>query len=554
MSVVALIPAYNPSRQLVSVVRELSQTEFAAIVVVNDGSSRASAQVFAEVRSIPKVHVLLHAENLGKGAALKTGLNYVYCHFPESMGVVTIDADGQHLVPDACRIARAIAEYPRSLVLGARSFDKNVPLRSMFGNVITKYLFRVLIGHKLNDTQSGLRGIPRELIPNLLKIESGGYEFELDMLLVCKYGRWEIREIEIATVYINGNESSHFNPLLDSLKIYFVLFRFALLSLVTACIDYTVFILAVNAEFGIAASQLSSRLVAMTFNYSAVKRIVFYSDQSHIKTLPKYVLLVAISGSISLVLIDLITAYSQVSVIPAKIISELIVFLANFAIQRDFIFTKSCKHASVTDWDKYYRQPFKTASITRRITERRLHKLISGYVLTRADHLSIGELGGGNSCFYDGIQKEFQPAEYHVYDNNETGLVKFKKRHGNSKFIHVHCEDVLDMKKDQRHDFVFSVGLIEHFSKDDTKRAISAHFDILKPGGIAVISYPTPTILYKISRRICELSGMWIFHDERPLYKNEVEEAVASFGRIVYDKIIWQILLTQRIVVVKSWS
>lgn len=337
VKVAALIPAYNPSNELISLVHKISNSDFSTIIVVDDGSSRECDSVFAELEKINKVILLRHAVNLGKGAALKTGLNH--CYFGDYVGIVTIDADGQHLVEDSLKVAEVLKKNPESLIMGVRDFGNNVPLRSKLGNMITKYLFRILIGHKLTDTQSGLRGIPRSFIPILLKIGAAGYEFELDMLLVCKYTGRRIIEQPITTVYIDQNRYSYFNPLIDSMRIYFVLFRFTLVSIFSALIDNTVFILIYVFSSNILTSQVSARAVSMIFNYSAVKKVVFYSDVRHGKTFPKYLSLVIISGFVSYLLIKVLTMFSPLSVVPAKLVAESIVFLANFAIQRDFIFT-----------------------------------------------------------------------------------------------------------------------------------------------------------------------------------------------------------------------
>lgn len=337
VKVAALIPAYNPSNELISLVNEMSKSDFSTIIVVNDGSSCECDSVFAEIEKINKVILLRHAVNLGKGAALKTGLNH--CYFGDHVGVVTIDADGQHLVEDSLKVAEVLKTHPESLVVGVRGFDKNVPWRSKFGNNITKYLFRLLMGQKLTDTQSGLRGIPISFICSLLKIGANGYEFELDMLLACKYTGRQIIEQPITTVYIDQNRYSHFNPLIDSMRIYFVLFRFTLVSIFSALIDNTVFILIYGFSSDILTSQVSARAVSMIFNYSAVKKVVFYSDVRQGKTFPKYLSLVIISGFVSYLLILGLTMFSPLSVVPAKLVAESIVFLANFAIQRDFIFT-----------------------------------------------------------------------------------------------------------------------------------------------------------------------------------------------------------------------
>ena len=94
-------------------------------------------------------------------------------------------------------------------------------------------------------------------------------------------------------------------------------------------------------------------------------------------------------------------------------------------------------------------------------------------------------------------------------------------------------------------DLVFSVGLIEHFDREGTRRAVDAHFDLLKPGGIAVISFPTPTPLYRLARMAAELAGAWIFHDERPLRLVEVAAAAAPHVRLLSHRILWPIVFTQ---------
>jgi len=551
MQITALIPAYNPDSQLVRVVEGLSSSGITDIVVVDDGSQDLSQPIFSAIEKFPKVTLLRHAVNLGKGAAIKTGLNYIYIYFPDYIGVVTLDADGQHLTEDILNVADTLLIHPENLVIGARWFDNEVPLRSKFGNIATRFLFKLLIGQKLTDTQSGLRGIPMDFIPFLLKIDSNGYEFELDMLLASKYSGRHIIERKIQTIYTDGNKSSHFNPLLDSMKIYFVLFRFIFTSSITAVIDYTVFLLMFSFTASLISSQVAARMSAMVFNYSAVRKLVFYSEKKHSQTFPRYATLVFASGFISYLMISVIIKYTLLNVITAKVISELTVFIANFAIQRDFIFTHN-RDKTCTDWDRYYCKPYKTATFTRKITEGILHRLIRQYVPHENIAFSICELGGANSCFYEGIKYQYNPAQYLIIDNNELGLERFSQRIDCNDSVILKNEDILNLGKCQTLDLVFSVGLIEHFGIDDTKKAIAAHFQLLKPQGIAIISFPTPTLLYRITRFLFELLGLWIFHDERPLRREEVANTINKFGTILYDKVIWLIFLTQRIVVVKN--
>ena len=335
----AIIPAYCPSAGLVDLVRTLSQTNtFCAIVVVDDGGGAPYRAIFDEVALFPNVHLLRHALNLGKGSALKTAFNYVLCEFPAAIGVVTADADGQHHPDDIARVAASLAEHPQSLVLGARQFAGEVPLRSRIGNVATRGIVHLLLGRKLTDTQTGLRGIPASLLPHLLRIESRSYEFELEMLLAAHRLFVPFIEEPIRTIYEDGNRSSHFNPIIDSMKIYFVLLRFGTVSFLSAAIDNLVYILVFHRLGSVLPAQVLGRLVSVTFNYAVVRRSVFGSHAKHQAALPKYLLLVLVSGSASYAGITFLYSRFGVSPIAAKLLVETLLFFVNFAVQRLFIF------------------------------------------------------------------------------------------------------------------------------------------------------------------------------------------------------------------------
>jgi glycosyltransferase involved in cell wall biosynthesis len=340
-----LIPAYKPSASLPDLVRALAAKAIPAIVVVDDGSGPEYQDVFSRAAAFPNVHLLRHATNLGKGAALKTGINYALCTFPGLVGVVTADADGQHHPDDIAHIADTLLARPDCLVLGSRAFDGDVPWRSRFGNSLTSMVVHALIGQKLTDTQTGLRGIPTSLLLRILRIESTGYEFELEMIVAAHHSSVPVVEEPIRTIYEAGNKSSHFNPIIDSMKIYFVLLRFGSVSLMTALLDNLVFYLAFRHSGHVLGSQILGRVFAVGFNYSMVRKSVFYSKQRHKTVLPKYLLLVLVSGTVSYAGIRLLSAKLGINPVSAKLIVETILFFANFAIQRMFIFEPQAQPA-----------------------------------------------------------------------------------------------------------------------------------------------------------------------------------------------------------------
>lgn len=342
------IPAYQPDNSLVELLRDLRDHTGAPIVVVDDGSRQECWEIFEEAALIESVTLLRHAVNLGKGAALKTAFNHVLCEWPDAAGVVTADADGQHLTSDILAVGERLEAERNALVLGARQFGGAVPLRSQLGNRITKGVMRVVAGQQLNDTQTGLRGVPRILLPYMLRIAANGYDFELDMLLVCKHRGIRIVEEPIETVYIAGNRSSHFNPLTDSLKIYFTLLRFSSVSIITTAIDNSVFF-ALTHPLGwiVWHAQVMARLAALLFNYRAARRAVFLKEKGSPLTFFKFLVLVIVSGTLSYTLMTALREHAHFALMPAKLTAETLLFFVNFLVQRDFIFASQAQAEAV---------------------------------------------------------------------------------------------------------------------------------------------------------------------------------------------------------------
>jgi glycosyltransferase involved in cell wall biosynthesis len=290
-----IIPAFKPQESILFLISSLLTKGNFTIIVVDDGSGKEFEPIF---NSIPEnIYIIKHAVNLGKGAALKSAFNYVLLHFPDLKGVVTADADGQHLTEDIIQVGKKLFESEKSLVIGVRVFTvfpcnkkRKIPLRSKFGNIITKQIFRFCVGKSLSDTQSGLRGLNTNFLPSLMRINSNRYEFELEMLIKARDCGYDYKEVPIETVYLDNNESSHFNPLLDSLKIYFVLFRYITTSLLSALIDNIIFAVTFYFSNSLISSMIFARIISGLFQFSANKSVVFKSGANIYKEAIKYIL------------------------------------------------------------------------------------------------------------------------------------------------------------------------------------------------------------------------------------------------------------------------
>mgnify|MGYP006282002091 CR=1 FL=1 len=220
------MPVLDPEPFLPDLVRRIQAAGLKRVVVVDDGSAARYRSVF---RSLPSGSVVLrHCTNAGKGTALKTGLRHVLTQIPDANGVVTADGDGQHLPDDIRAVANVLAEPSPQLVLGTRDLGGDVPWRSRLGNRCASVTFRLLTGCAVADTQSGLRGLPRTLLNAVLTVPGDRYEFELNMLLWAVAAGVPIHHVSIRTVYKEGNRTSHFRPVRDSLTVYEAFLHFVL--------------------------------------------------------------------------------------------------------------------------------------------------------------------------------------------------------------------------------------------------------------------------------------------------------------------------------------
>ncbi len=207
-----------------------------------------------------------------------------------------------------------------------------------------------------------------------------------------------------------------------------------------------------------------------------------------------------------------------------------------------------------TDWDRYYDHNNSASRLTRKITGVKIGTIISNLVSVDANWRPrrIVEIGGANSCFYDYMKQKFQPVQYLVIDNNSRGLDLLTDRVGDDGILKTRNEDVLEMIPiNTSADLVYSVGLIEHFDEGETRRVIERHFEMTRSGGYCIITFPTPTLLYRIARRVAESMNLWLFWDERPLNFDEVVGTVNKHANVLQTAVNWPIVFTQGIVVAK---
>ncbi len=334
---IALIPAYEPEDYFVDILKNAKSKGFQP-VVVNDGSSEDKESIFKEAEKYAVV--LHHPKNMGKGRALKTGLEYISKSFPSDCIVVTMDADGQHTAEDAERVCKTAEENPGSLILGSRRLSKNVPFKSLFGNTITRFIYRLSTGLNIYDTQTGLRAFKGSLISELLKISGERYEYEMNVLLECSRKNIPIKEVEIETIYIAENQSSHFNAVKDSYRIYKEIFKFSASSAASFVIDYSLYSLLSLLGLGLIFSNIAARIVSACANYTLNRRLVFKSNADIKKSSLQYFILAAFILTGNTLVLNFLTSCLGVNRYASKLFTEIIFFALSWFVQHKIIFKR----------------------------------------------------------------------------------------------------------------------------------------------------------------------------------------------------------------------
>ncbi len=203
----AVIPCFNEAASIAALVEE-TRRQLAVVLVVDDGSTDATARLAEKAGAI----VVRHARNLGKGAALKTGLAHALelgCAW-----AVTLDGDGQHAPEDLPALARCAERTAATLVIGNRmpGAREMFWLRWQVNRWMSRQLSR-RTGKFLPDTQSGFRLIH---LPTwaALPLTAKRFEVESEMLLAFLAARQRVEFVSVRV--IRSQRGSHIRPLADS--------------------------------------------------------------------------------------------------------------------------------------------------------------------------------------------------------------------------------------------------------------------------------------------------------------------------------------------------
>ena len=213
-----LIPALNAAATLEAVVRA-ARAEHEPVIVIDDGSRDRTGEVAAAAGAT----VLRHEVNRGKGGALKTGFAWAKTNGFD--GVITLDADGQHLPSGIPRFLRARAETKADLIIGGRAhLFHGMLLRRRLANRFSASGIAFASGAKITDSQSGFRFYSMKLL-DAVSLRAEGFDMESEVIVRAGRAGFRIEMIPIDLGFVNGIATSHYRPVKDTIRIALTVFR-----------------------------------------------------------------------------------------------------------------------------------------------------------------------------------------------------------------------------------------------------------------------------------------------------------------------------------------
>jgi glycosyltransferase involved in cell wall biosynthesis len=195
MKIFIVIPAYNEQKRIGKLLTQLLETNY-PVVVIDDGSRDNTFKIAKKLTPL----AFKHRINLGKGAALKTGIEMAIKKGADA--VILMDADGQHKIEDLPQFVTALQTKKYDVVIGTRNFSLGVPLVRYLGNKFASVLIRILFGVYVSDLLCGYRAFTKKAYKKILW-QSTGYGIETEMITLIGKNKLKFCEVPVETVYFD---------------------------------------------------------------------------------------------------------------------------------------------------------------------------------------------------------------------------------------------------------------------------------------------------------------------------------------------------------------
>lgn len=212
-----IVPVYNHERAIAAVVDGVRRHDV-HVFLVDDGCSKACVVELQRLGTLPRVTLLVHSRNRGKGAAVCTGFRAA--HAAGFTHALQVDADGQHTLSDIARLIDAARAQPDAVVCGRPIFDASIPKSRYYGRYLTHAMVWLeTLSFEIRDSMCGFRLYPLEVVIALLDRHGIGprMDFDTDILVRLYWRGVPTCWVDTKVIYPSDGVS-HFRMFFDNVR------------------------------------------------------------------------------------------------------------------------------------------------------------------------------------------------------------------------------------------------------------------------------------------------------------------------------------------------
>ncbi len=324
---IVLISTFEPDTSFVSFLKELKEIGV-EVLVIDDGSTISFQKTFEEAERLVKV--IHHEFSKGKGACIKTGLEYIKANCHTNYCVTTMDYQKKYAIEDVKAVLEEATRNPNAYVLGAKRRTKDTSKIKKLSSEAMRLAYQKKTGKDIYDTQAGLRAFTNNLTDFLLNIKGNHFDYEINCLLKCAEQNIEIKEVAL---------TKEEQILLEKKEIKTPekeIFTFAMFPCIGIAIDFVLFLILFLFSKQAILSNIFARIISSFINFSRDKKQIYKEEASTSKVAKYYFLFVGGILLANTLIIAFLTSVFNLPVIFAKIITEIAIYAMCFSIKENW--------------------------------------------------------------------------------------------------------------------------------------------------------------------------------------------------------------------------
>lgn len=336
-----ILSSVKPDRRLIDFVHRLQDLMDCQVVLVFGNSKFVGMDGMDELM-MSGCSFIMQSDTEDAIFALQRAFSHVLRNSEEQTGVIVANADGVNPPTEIVRVANALFEQKNGIIISRPAHAGHTFVEDRLYAAAFRYLRYMITATVLQNGKLGICGISINLLPSIAALNIEHFESEFEEQLKSRPLACSIQLLP-SVVYPVSMPKLSFHHRMQQSVFLLLLLRFCLSGILSAAIDFgLLFVVQIWSE-NLFVAVFTARTVSSIFNFIFNRTLVFHStakQRKGRKELIRYYMLVAVMLTINYSLLSFFAKYLHLSLLAAKIVTEISLLSFSFIIQKFFVFNK----------------------------------------------------------------------------------------------------------------------------------------------------------------------------------------------------------------------